>query len=190
MKQGLIIERKGKLFPYKFYQGALFGFNNFYGATVRAAVGGTDPTAVGDDPKNDIIELNVVAIYVEDGAAELFRLIAGIGAGELHDDHVLLDAGTLDLYGMVSVLVGVEIVILRPRLLETEHPVWIKIDEKRLRLHVELDFTPLLVRHRTDETALQTKYRLVIFLRSGRILQKEHSIPFFHRTACKHTVYG
>ena len=65
MKQGLIIERKGKLFPYKFYQGALFGFNNFYGATVRAAVGGTDPTAVGDDPKNDIIELNVVGIKIK-----------------------------------------------------------------------------------------------------------------------------
>ena len=89
----------------------------------------------------------------------------------------------------IAVLFRIEVVILRTRLLETEHPVWIKIDEKRLRLHVELDFTPLLVRHRTDETALQTKYRLVIFLRSGRVLQKEHCVPLGDRAAGQHAIY-
>ena len=65
MEQGLITERQGKIFPYQFYQGALYGFNNFYGATCRVARGGTDPTSVGDDPKTEIIELNIVGLTVK-----------------------------------------------------------------------------------------------------------------------------
>ena len=65
MEQGLITERQGKIFPYQFYQGALYGFNNFYGATCRVARGGTDPTSVGDDPKTEIIELNSVGLTVK-----------------------------------------------------------------------------------------------------------------------------
>ena len=65
MKQGLITERQGKTFPYQFYQGALYGFNNFCGATCRVARGGTDPTAIGDDPNTEIIELNIVGLTVK-----------------------------------------------------------------------------------------------------------------------------
>ena len=65
MEQGLITERQGKIFPYQFYQGALYGFNNFYGATCRVARGETDPTSVGDDPKTEIIELNIVGLTVK-----------------------------------------------------------------------------------------------------------------------------
>ena len=65
MEQGLITERQRKIFPYQFYQGALYGFNNFYGATCRVARGGTDPTSVGDDPKTEIIELNIVGLTVK-----------------------------------------------------------------------------------------------------------------------------
>lgn len=64
MDEGLLSERKGKIFPYDSYTGALYGFNNFYGATYRVARGGTDPTAVGEDPNKDIIELNIVGLVV------------------------------------------------------------------------------------------------------------------------------
>lgn len=65
MKEGLLSERKGKIFPYDAFISALYGFNNYYGVTARVARGGTDPTMVGEDPKNDIIELNVVGLSVK-----------------------------------------------------------------------------------------------------------------------------
>lgn len=65
MEQGLITERQGKIFPYQFYQGALHGFNNFYGATCRVARGGTDPTVIGDNPNTEIIELSIVGLTVK-----------------------------------------------------------------------------------------------------------------------------
>ena len=64
MKEGLLLERKGKLFPYKAYAGAIYGFNNFYGATCRVARGGSEPTKIGENPKEDIIELNIVGLTV------------------------------------------------------------------------------------------------------------------------------
>ena len=65
MEEGLLLERKGKLFPYDSYTGALYGFNNFYGATCRVACGGPSPTAVGEDPEKDIMELNIVGLTVK-----------------------------------------------------------------------------------------------------------------------------
>ena len=65
MKEGLLRELKGKVFPYDSYTGALYGFNNFYGATCRVARGGVSPTAVGEDPNTDIIELNIVGLVVK-----------------------------------------------------------------------------------------------------------------------------
>jgi len=64
MNEGVLIEQSGTVFPYEQLTSMLYGYENRYGAIWRVAVGGIDPTAIGHDPENDLIELNPVGLTV------------------------------------------------------------------------------------------------------------------------------
>ena len=68
MEENVLIERSGAIFPYDRLTSMLYGFENRYGAIQRVAVGGIDPTAIGDDPENDLIEFRPVGLTVPPSA--------------------------------------------------------------------------------------------------------------------------
>ncbi len=72
MEEGKLAERRGKFFPYDMYYGALWGYNNNYGLTVRIAYGGPDPTKKSEDPSDGITEINLVGLSIK--PAHLRRL--------------------------------------------------------------------------------------------------------------------
>ncbi len=63
MKEGILHEQKGKIFPYDVFAATLYGFDNGYCALCRVAIGGTDPTKKGENP-GDIIELSFSGMTV------------------------------------------------------------------------------------------------------------------------------
>ena len=64
MKEGILTEQNGKIFPYDRLVSALYGFNNKYGLACRIAEGGTNPTKVGPDTEKDRIELKILGLVV------------------------------------------------------------------------------------------------------------------------------
>ena len=61
MKEGLLFNIDGNVFPYDDFAASLYGFNNNYGALCRIARGGMDPTKVGEK-SHDCIEVKVVGL--------------------------------------------------------------------------------------------------------------------------------
>ena len=57
MKEGILFNESGKIFPYDFFEGTVYGFDNGYCALCRVAIGGVTPTKQGENP-GDVIELS------------------------------------------------------------------------------------------------------------------------------------